>query len=356
VIANPEVDIAVAWHGLPKYGARLLRSVHEQHYGRLNIIGTPGPSERSEIDKELGAPARWIDGDQAVSWQAIRLPIPRVFISSGWAYRAFNCLAAETRAHGGHVVSMIDNSKKKTLRQLIGNVYFRAKVRRRIDFAWVPGASARLLLEGYGFPSNRIYEGLYGADTSTFLPGPALSARPKQFVFVGQFIERKAPVVLAEAFERLREKMPEWTLCMIGDGPLRNRLLGRNRIRVLPFSDSVEVASIMAQSRFLVLPSLEDHWPLVVHEAVSSGCGVIISDRVGSRYELATCRNSLIIPPNDREALARALCAAALMDDQRLAWAYEDSLSMALQFGPCRFSQAFRDLVASATAMNRQRA
>jgi glycosyltransferase involved in cell wall biosynthesis len=358
MIIAPEVDIAVAWHGLPKYAARLLRSVCQQHSGRFHIIGTPGPFERGEIETELGMPVRWIDGGQATSWRAVCLPPPHIFIHTGWAYRAFNCLAADTRAHGGAVVSMIDNSDKRTLRQFIGHAYFRAVLRRRFDLAWVPGASARLLLEGYGFPSDRIYEGLYGADTSIFLAGPTLSARAKQFLFVGQLIGRKAPVVLVEAFEQFREKMSEmseWTMCMVGDGPLRKRLLGRGSIRLLPFSDPAEIALLMAGSRFLVLPSLEEHWGLVVHEAVCSGCGIIISDRVGARYELATPRNSFIVPPNDRRALANAMIAAALMDDKQLASAYKDSLFVARQFGPRRFSQVFTDIVVRATAMNPRR-
>jgi glycosyltransferase involved in cell wall biosynthesis len=243
---------------------------------------------------------------------------------------------------------MIDNNKKENLRQLCGALAFRVFHRKRIDAAWVPGASGHELMRFFGLPETGIYQGVYGADPGVFPPGPRLASRPKQFVFVGQLIPRKAPDLLVRAFERFRSRSPDWRLVMIGDGPLRCSLSGES-IEVVPFLPPDIIAERLRQSRFLVLPSHEEHWGLIVHEAALSGCGLILSDMVGSGPDLLTDRNGFLFRSADEAALYRTLCDAANTPEHMLDQMYEESIKVARRFGPEHFVRSFRQIAESVT-------
>lgn len=43
------------------------------------------------------------------------------------------------------------------------------------------------------------------------------------------------------------------------------------RVENLGFFNQYELKEIYSNSGFFILPSLEDHWPLVIHQATSAG-------------------------------------------------------------------------------------
>jgi glycosyltransferase involved in cell wall biosynthesis len=56
-------------------------------------------------------------------------------------------------------------------------------------------------------------------------------------------------------------------------------------ITLLPFINSKKIAKHLNDAKCLVLPSYEDHWGVVVHEAIRCGCVLILSNSVGSKSE-----------------------------------------------------------------------
>jgi glycosyltransferase involved in cell wall biosynthesis len=111
-------------------------------------------------------------------------------------------------------------------------------------------------------------------------------------------------------------------------------------VSIHPFQQLHELSEIYRASRFLVLPSHEDHWGVVVHEAARSGCGLLLSNNVGARDDLANEVNSFCFPPRQPEALAAAILRAASLDDGRLRGVYHESLALAYRFGPGLFADA----------------
>ena len=332
-------SVVIAWNGLPNYAARLLSHLSTGEFP-IQIIGSDGPTPRDEIEKILGRSVTWVDTGKPVQWSDIHLEIPDLFVHTGWAYPGFNSLARAVKRSKGRVVLMSDNNRKGNFRQLCGALGFRLIVRKRMDAAWVSGQSARELLRFFGLPDAKIYQGLYGADPEVFRPGSSLSLRPKQFIFVGQFIPRKAPDLLVRAFERFRSVNPDWRMLMIGSGPLGTRLGGPS-VEVLPFLPPDLVAERMRQSRFLVLPSHEEHWGLVVHEAALSGCGLILSDVIGSKPDLLSGNNGFSFPAGDESALYQIFCEAARTTQTRLEQMSAESMRLARNFGPEHFRRSF---------------
>jgi glycosyltransferase involved in cell wall biosynthesis len=116
-------------------------------------------------------------------------------------------------------------------------------------------------------------------------------------------------------------------------------------IEMHPFAGADEVARLMRETRFLILPSIEDHWGVVVHEAALSGCGLILSRGVGSRLDLLTPRNGFVCESGwPGPAMRQALEA----ERGWLAGCYQESLRLACGFGPEQWRQAFWKIYASA--------
>jgi glycosyltransferase involved in cell wall biosynthesis len=217
-------------------------------------------------------------------------------------------------------------------------------MRRKFAAVLVPGVSGRKLARWYGFGSDEIFEGLYGADPQVFFDGPPLAERPKRILFVGQYIERKDCVGLAAAFLSVVERLPEWELHLYGSGPLQERLPAHPRIRVHGFVQPEQLGALYRSARIFALPSRSEAWGLVVHEAALSGCQLLLSDAIGARHDFAASDlNAVIVPVGSQADLAAALLHLTRDDSAALARAQAASLRRARTHGP----QVFADRVAS---------
>jgi glycosyltransferase involved in cell wall biosynthesis len=241
---------------------------------------------------------------------------------------------------------MSDANWRSDFRQIVmGAAAFRLRYHRHFDAMLVPGRQGVRLMRWFGVPPDRICCGMYGADPSLFNAGRPLAERPPTFLFVGQFIARKGVLDLARAFLRIADRHPDWRLSIIGGGEQHDLIPGHERISIEPFVQPKQLAEHFRQARFFILPSLSDAWGLVVHEAALSGCGLVLSDRIGSADDLATPENALRFRAGDVADLARALGTAAAFDGAQLAAAEAESLRLAGQFGPARFGTEVTGLV-----------
>ena len=125
----------------------------------------------------------------------------------------------------------------------------------------------------------------------------------------------------------------------------RNVIPETENIFVEDFVQPEQLVERFRQARFLVLPSLFEAWGLVVHEAALCGCGLVLSDRVGSADDLATPINGVVFKAGDGDDLLRALQQAAAFDDARLCAAEAELRRLAQAFGPDRFGREVAALI-----------
>lgn len=349
--------ITFAWSGLPDYAIGCLAAlIADRPQGAVQVIATPPAVPIKPCHTIAGIRVHWISAsDRAMSWDRLGLPVPDLFIQSGYSRPAFNRLGAQCRRSGGRVAMMTDHNWLGGPRQaIIDRGRHRWNYRSRFDAVLVPGRAGRLYHEKMGYADNRIFEGFYGADPATFNVGLPLIERPKSLVFVGQLIARKNIDRLARVFARLSARHPDWRLHVFGHGPRRDHIRSHSAIIIHPFAQPDDLAAHMRRARALVLPSLDEHWGVVVHEAALCGCALALSDVVGAGEDLAVAENAVRFAPRDEAAMEAALGRLMEWDDDRWRRAQDRSLQLASGFGPERFVRAVGNLervcLASASA------
>ena len=163
-------------------------------------------------------------------------------------------------------------------------------------------------------PRANLHEVVMGVDAETFrrrtpLPGG------RDVVAIGRLVEKKGFDVLIDAVARL----PDVTLRLVGDGPLRAPLRRRaqdsgagERIDFAGSLPPAEVRAALEAADVLAMPCIiardgdRDSMPVVVKEAMAMELLVVASNEVG----LPECVHEpwgVLCPPGDADALAAAL-------------------------------------------------
>lgn len=342
---HKKLRISVSWVELPAYGARLVKAGIDKYAYPVDVVATTPQIPIKGMDEILKQKIHWIDKSGVTSWAQLGLPVPDIFFQAGWYIPSFINLGDEVRRNGGRVVLLADNCWKNSVRQWLGTVKFRLQYRRKFSAVWVPGKSGQKLMRILGMPLSRVYQGLYGSNPDCFTPGPTLASRPEQFVFVGKLTPAKGIPTLVKAFDTFHRLFPQWRVLIYGDGQCRNLLTDKPGIVVHPFTQPQHIAESLRQSRFLVLPTLTDNWPLVVSEAAMSGCGLILSDRAGNIPEFVTNKNGFLFKPGNAKQLADKLAAAASLSGPRLNEVYEESKRLGAVYVPDHWANQFTRII-----------
>src|SRR5207247_143105 len=123
---------------------------------------------------------------------------------------------------------------------------------------------------------------------------------------VGSLTERKNVVRLADAFARLGDG----SLTFVGDGPLRARLEGRDRVRVVGRVPHDDVPEWISRADVLAQPSLIEPLGQSLLEAMACGRSVVAT-RIGGPPEFVPPEAGVLVDPTDLDDLERGLRAAA---------------------------------------------
>ena len=132
-----------------------------------------------------------------------------------------------------------------------------------------------------------------GLNNTTWLPNPLavwpenLSRKEEQVVtYVGRFSAEKGVAYLVDAWSSIADRHPEWSLRLVGSGPeeasLRARVSrlqkehGDLRVQFAPVTN--DVLAEYNRAGVMVLPSVTEGLPLVLAEAMASGCACLAAD------------------------------------------------------------------------------
>jgi glycosyltransferase involved in cell wall biosynthesis len=144
-----------------------------------------------------------------------------------------------------------------------------------------------------------------GVDLKLFPVQPAPPG-PPAFVCVGSLTERKNPIRLAHAFERLGEG----TLTFVGDGPLRPQLEHRAGISVTGRVPHDEVPARLAAARVVCGPSLVEPFGQSLLEGLAAGRPVVAT-QVGGPPEFVPPAAGVLVDPESETSILDGLRRAA---------------------------------------------
>lgn len=165
---------------------------------------------------------------------------------------------------------------------------------------------------GY-FPQVKKYENVHamvdGKEKNTIL-------------WAGRFLEWKHPDDAIRVAERLKSEGVNFRLNLIGSGPMEetmNRMIQeaglQDCVRLLGTMRPEEVRSHMERAGiFLMTSDRREGWGAVVNEAMNSGCGVVVSDAIGSAgYLIRDGENGCVYRSGNVDALYEKV--KMLLDD-----------------------------------------
>ena len=159
------------------------------------------------------------------------------------------------------------------------------------------GAQKHDIIRLYDIPGDRIEVVGAGYNEALFRPRPKPAPDPVRLVYAGKLSRAKGVPWLLRALEGLG-RLP-WRLDLIGGGtgPERDEIL--ELAAAMEDRAQEELACLMGQAHLVVLPSFFEGLPLVVLEALASGCRVVTTALPGVVEVLGGCDTEaiLMVPP-----------------------------------------------------------
>lgn len=261
-------------------------------------------------------------------WHSVRRTVDRIVaarrpdaVLGYWAHPDGAVAVRVAKSIGVPSVVMLGGSDVLLLAR--GRLRRAAIVRALTDADAVVTMSAdlRQKVSGLGIPPEKIHVGYRGVDTQTFCPGEQAAARrqlgidpsTRALLWVGRMVPVKGLNVLLDACAELRRGGSDFTLYLVGDGPLRGALESQ-AVRVgvaqcVKFVGAVAHHDLPVWFRAAdatVLSSLSEGVPNVLRESLACGTPFVAS-RVGGVHEIADAPGNILVEPGDAGQLADAL-------------------------------------------------
>jgi L-malate glycosyltransferase len=189
---------------------------------------------------------------------------------------------------------------------------------------------AERMAEATGFPHERIVTIQNGVDVSRFSPSLREVAREDLGLASGQMVigtaGRLVPVKdhanLVEALAILRDHDVAFTALVAGEGPLRAGIqaliaaLGlQSHVRLL--GQRADIERVFAALDVFVLSSTSEGMSNTILEAMASGAPIVATNVGGAEELVDDGVTGLLVPPQNREALAGALARMAASPARR---------------------------------------
>jgi phosphatidylinositol alpha-mannosyltransferase len=165
------------------------------------------------------------------------------------------------------------------------------------------------------------------------LAGPPTMASPT-VAFLGRLDPRNEVEILLDAFARLRARLPESRLLIIGDGPRRASLEAAAPDGVVFAGARAKVserAGLLASAQVLAFTARIVSHPMALLEGLAAGLPAVAWDIEGVRELVTEGRHGYKVPLGSREALADAL-HHVLCDEPRRRTMAEEARRQAQRF------------------------
>jgi glycosyltransferase involved in cell wall biosynthesis len=305
-------------------------------------VGPPGPARVGKyamVPRVLGALGRQRDDFDVLVVRGTRvLGLPGL-LGARWLRKPVVLQCEVSGEMSGRIYTWGTRWDRPAVRAIVGGaVRVRNRLLRDADaFVTISGETRAEFLAA-GLDPDRVHHIPHGVDTERFRPAAppersalrtalGLPGDARIVTYAGRLLRGKGLDLLVDAFADLAARDAAARLVLVGSGrgqaldvehALRERVAARSVSDQVVFTGRVEnVADWLRASDVFAFPSLFEAMPLAVIEAAA--CGLLcVASRVGGVPDVIEDGISgWLVPPGDREALARALEQALAHSDDR---------------------------------------
>ena len=268
---------------------------------------------------------------------------------------------------------MMNESWAVTSRSSIIGSFIKRKAVRSFDSALVGGTPQAEYANMLGMPKEKIFLGYDVVDNDYYIEQtkkwknvcsndlPIKGLPQRYFLNIGRFVYKKNLIQLVTAFCNNLEKYPntEISLVLVGEGGEENSLRSyalsrgifvRNGIKdfkskpgeivFYPFQQASITPIFFSRCEAFILPSIYEEWGLVVNEALLCSVPVLVSNRVGSSFNLVQDDvNGYTFNPYLQKELDELL-ELFILDKNLKSKLSNKSLEIMSEWGPKRFGDS----------------
>ena len=247
-----------------------------------------------------------------------------VFVN-GWSDKGYIGVCKHLKKRIPTVLTF-DNPWLGTIKQYMATIIGPFFLHKLFTHCWVPGEPNAKYARKLGFDNEKLFLGMYSADTTLFESYYQQNKEnkenkfPHRFIYVGRYTQLKGTKELWDAFNSLTEaEVKDWELWCLGKGELENPYPTNKRIKNIGFVQPKELSKYIAQTGVFILPAYFEHWGVVVHEFAAAGFPMICSTRTSAATAfLKEDENGYFVEPKSKQSIKSALIKMINHNDKEL--------------------------------------
>lgn len=239
-----------------------------------------------------------------------------VIIMNGYVDRTFWALFVANLSKGKPIGIDSDTQlvvPSNPFKRLVKAIILRFLFSRKWIYGLAGGNhSHKELFRHYGMPEDRIFLMPMMVNNDRFYYTGERPAAPFTFLYVGRLVDFKHTPLMMQAFIKAFAGNEKVHLRLVGDGEymseLKSLAQGHKNIHLLGAKFGNELTDEYHNAHVFILPSTYEQWGLVVNEAMCASMPIIVSNTVGSGYDLVKGQNTgLVFKDNDADSLAECM-------------------------------------------------
>lgn len=166
-------------------------------------------------------------------------------------------------------------------------------ITKQIDALWLP--SEEYDNEYSALYSKKNIKYLYGydcVDNDLFKGQGVKKMDNKKFITISRLVPKKNVKSLLDAWKFVEKNYEDYTLDILGDGPLAEELktykdeLGLKHVNFIGAIPNERLPEFLTSADAFISPSLYESWGLVVNEAMAAGLPVLLSTKINAAHTL----------------------------------------------------------------------
>lgn len=340
--------IAILYSEFAGYTSACLKSLKDKGNVELLVIRWP-LAKNAPFDEES---FNWIDHvyiknriDRSEIFQLVQEFQPQILYISGWMDRDYLRVAKKMKSKGIPVVAGLDSQYKNSWRQIFARIVAPVYLHPSIDVVWVPGERQRQFARKLGYSGKRCWGGLYACDWNHFskIFKARDSSLKNSFLYIGRYIREKGLEDLVYAYKNYRESVRNpWDLLCSGSGELGYLLDDVPGVIDFGFNQPEKLLDLYNRASSFILPSRDEPWGVVLHEAAATGLPLICSDACGAGVHLLNDRdNGFVFGAGDVDHLSDCMIKMHTATEDYRCEMGRRSYCLSKQFTPRLWAETF---------------